>query len=75
VDPPTDTAAIVDPHFHAAKIHWQEPVFDPAHPESFPSWLANHRMWMLRLFARRFGEPLHLGTPQALNAEDTTARR
>jgi hypothetical protein len=69
VDLPADPTAVVDPHFHAAKIHWQEPVFDPAHPETFPSWLKNHRRWMLGLFASQFGEPAHLSAPQALDVE------
>jgi hypothetical protein len=75
VDLPTDPAAVVDSHFHAANIHWQEPVFDPARPERFSSWLASHRRWMLRLFADEFGEPLHLSSPQAFIAEDNTDRR
>lgn len=64
VDMPADSAAVVDPHFHAVNLPWNEPTFDPAHPEDFVSYLAKHRRWILRLFTRQFNEPLHLGTPQ-----------
>jgi len=74
VDQPADQAAVVDPQAHTTRIDWQEPVFDPAHPEQLSSWLATHRRWMLRMFASQFGEAPRLAAPQALGAEDSTAR-
>jgi hypothetical protein len=69
VDQPADAAAIADPHSHGSRIDWTEPNFDPAHPERFSSWIVNHRRWMLRQFAKQFGETPRLETPHALGAE------
>lgn len=57
---PEDPSAVVDPQYRPPKLDWDEPVFDPAHPEGFSKFLAEHRRWMLRLFASQFGEPPHL---------------
>ena len=56
IDVPNDPAAVVDQQYHPAKLDWNEPVFDPAHPEKFSAYLAAHRRWMMHLFVSQFGE-------------------
>src|ERR1035437_1736490 len=56
IDVPNDPAAVVDQQYHPAKLDWNEPVFDPAHPEKFSAYLAAHRRWMMHLFLSQFGE-------------------
>jgi hypothetical protein len=64
VDLPVDAAAVVETHFQAVHLPWKEPIFDPAHPADFATYLAKHRRWMLRLFTSQFNEPVHLGISQ-----------
>jgi hypothetical protein len=75
VDPPTDPAAVVDPQAQSVKIDWREPVFDPAHPEMFSSWLVCHRKWMVRMFTHQFGELPHLIAPRPFGAQDRIGQR
>jgi hypothetical protein len=63
IDPPADPAGVVDPHSHALNIDWQEPVFDPACPETFSAWVPVHRKWMLHLLADQFGQTPQLRIP------------
>jgi hypothetical protein len=60
VDLPFDPSATVDAKYHPARMHWGEPVFDPANPRRFSAYLKKHRRWMLHLFAKQFGRPLIL---------------
>ncbi len=60
VDVPQDPTGIVDQHFHSTKLNWKEPEFDPAHPERLSAYLAEHRRWIVQLFARQFGGPVQL---------------
>jgi hypothetical protein len=55
IDEPEDHSAMVDSVYRAEKIDWNEPTFDPSHPERFSSYLAEHRRWMVRLFSQQFG--------------------
>jgi len=34
---------------------WPGPQFDPRHPETFPAFITQHRVWMLSLMQRQFG--------------------
>jgi len=56
IDIPHDPSAMIDAHYRPAKLNWNEPAFDPAHPEEFSAYLVKHRQWMLHLFAAQFGE-------------------
>lgn len=69
IDMPADSTATVDEHYRPAKLDWKEPSFDPSHPEKYDAFIAKHRSWMLRLFAKQFGEAPHLGEPHARGAE------
>jgi hypothetical protein len=69
VDLPQDTSAIIDQHYHAAKVDWNEPVFDPGQPERFSQYLTQHREWMMHLFVGQFGDPPRLEQPQISGAE------
>ena len=40
----------------APKLYWNAPRFDPSKPDEFDGFLKKHREWMMRLFARQFGE-------------------
>jgi len=40
----------------APKLDWNAPQFDPSKPDEFDAFLKKHREWMMRLFARQFGE-------------------
>jgi hypothetical protein len=53
---PQDASAVVDRNYHEPNLNWNEPIFDPAHPEELSSYLAEHRAWMLHLFTSQFGE-------------------
>ncbi|MDR3724802.1 MAG: hypothetical protein P4K83_09985 [Terracidiphilus sp.] len=70
IDLPFDLGAVVNPNYYPAKLDWEEPVFDPSHPEEFPLYLAKHRNWMLKLFSKQFGEALHLGIRPHKTVED-----
>lgn len=60
LDRPADPEAVIDPKYRPAKLHWNEPTFDPAHPRHFSRYIAAHRRWMIRLFTAQFGAPLDL---------------
>ncbi len=64
VDLPNDPAAVVDQHYHPENLDWKEPIYDPALPEQFSAYMAQHRQWMLHLFAAQFGEPPQLAESQ-----------
>jgi hypothetical protein len=55
IDLPYDPSATVDAKYHAARVNWREPVFDPANPRRFSAYLKKHRQWMLQLFAKQLG--------------------
>ena len=44
------------------EIDWEEPKFDPAHPDGFDVFIAKHRMWMMHLFEQQFGQRPVLGS-------------
>lgn len=60
VDRPEDPKASSKSQFHEPKLDWNEPRFNPAHPETFPVYLAKHRTWMLQLFTSQFQRPPQL---------------
>lgn len=60
LDVPNDPSAVIERQYRAPTLDWNEPTFDAAHPEGFSTFLAEHRRWMLRLFASQFGEAPHL---------------
>jgi hypothetical protein len=64
VSPPIDATAVVDPHFHRAKLDWKEPSFNPRYPDRFPAYIEKHRRWMMHLFTTQFGASPELGTPK-----------
>jgi hypothetical protein len=68
-DIPRDPTAQIDSRYRPAKLHWNEPVFDPAHAGEFSAFLAKHRQWMLQLFAAQFGKPPRLIESQLFRAE------
>lgn len=72
VDQPDDPDASRKPRFHKPNLNWNEPIFDPAHPEAFPAYLAIHRAWMLQLFTSQFQAP-QLPEPR-MNEEPGVAR-
>jgi hypothetical protein len=40
---------------HPARIEWSsEPMFNPKYPLQYPEFLAAHRAWMVKLFAKQF---------------------
>lgn len=45
---------------HPPRLDFNEPTFDPAHPELYDAYLSRHRAWIVRLFEQQFGGPLHL---------------
>jgi len=61
MDLPPDPKATVDQKFHSEDLDWDEPMFDPAHPERFSAYLEQHRQWMIRLFTAQFGQLPQLG--------------
>ncbi len=55
IDKPTDKTGVKGGSKEIPKIDWGgEPSFDPAHPENFDVFLANHRKWMAGLFQQEF---------------------
>jgi len=66
---PTDKTATIDERYHTSALDWNEPIFDPAHPRDFPSFIARHRQWMLHLFANQFGESPHIDESQLAASE------
>jgi hypothetical protein len=48
-------------HSSPPPLDWNEPAFDPAHPENYQSFIGAHRAWMMRLFEQQFGTPVRLG--------------
>lgn len=65
VDEPADPGASSEPQFRKPQLNWNEPTFDPAHPETFTAYLAKHRTWMLQLFTSQFQAPPQLPEPAA----------
>jgi hypothetical protein len=57
VNPPSDyqSANGAIRHFSAAQPDWNEPSFDPSHPQEYRAFIAPHRAWMIRLFQQQFG--------------------
>jgi hypothetical protein len=56
-DPP-ESATTEDASGQAiADLIANEPRFDPANPVDFDSYLTRHRVWMIELFARQYGQP------------------
>jgi hypothetical protein len=66
---PQDSKAMVDRHWDSKQMDWNEPIFHPQSPEGFSAYLAEHREWMLHLFARQFGASPHLVKSQLSSAE------
>ena len=61
IDRPDDPKGVVLESESAPKMEWTAPQFDPARPEGFAKFMAEHRQWMTRLFEQQFGEPVRLG--------------
>ena len=61
IDRPDDPTGIVREAVNSPAMDWNEPSFDPAHPDGFDAFIAKHRQWMIRLFERQFGKPVKLG--------------
>ncbi len=61
VDLPPDPNASIDQKYHSDNLDWNEPSFNPAHPENFSAYLMLHRRWMMRLFTSQFGQPPQFG--------------
>jgi hypothetical protein len=61
LDLPPDPKASIDPTYHPDSLNWNEPVFNPAHPENFSAYLVEHRQWMMQLFTAQFGQLPQLG--------------
>jgi hypothetical protein len=68
VDMPADPGASEEPRFRKPALDWDEPIFDPAHPEAFPAYLRKHRAWMLQLFTSQFQQPPQL--PESASGEE-----
>jgi len=60
-DLPSDPKALIDPAYHPDSLNWNEPVFNPAHPEDFSAYLVKHRQWMTQLFTEQFGHSPQFG--------------
>jgi hypothetical protein len=54
VNMPADSGASRESQFRKPRLDWDEPTFDPAHPETFSAYLGKHRAWMLQLFMSQF---------------------
>jgi hypothetical protein len=52
---------LIDPTYHSESLDWNEPVFNPAHPEDFSAYLVEHRQWLMQLFTAQFGHSPQLG--------------
>jgi hypothetical protein len=61
VDLPPDPKALIDPAYHPENLNWNEPVFNPSHPEGFSAYLVEHRQWLMQLFTAQFGHLPQLG--------------
>jgi hypothetical protein len=61
VDRFEDATATVETDVATPKIDWDSPQFDPSKPDTFETYLAKHRQWMLRLFQQQFRKPVKLG--------------
>lgn len=68
VEPPEDASGTVEPDHVPAEADWAVPTFDPAQPESFSSYLAEHRRWMLGMLTRELGRPVTLLSPRPASA-------
>jgi hypothetical protein len=60
-DLPPDPKALIDSAYHPDSLNWNEPVFNPAHPEDFSAYLVKHRQWMTQLFTAQFGHSVQFG--------------
>ena len=60
VDAPADPKGVVDMSAKRQDVVWDQPEFDPAHPEEFDDYISKHRAWMMALFDKQFG-PVKLG--------------
>jgi len=56
VDQPEDRSGTQNSMADDPRLDLNEPVFDPAHPELFDSFIAEHRRWLMDLFKQQFGE-------------------
>jgi hypothetical protein len=61
IDRPEDQSGSVVGTAEVPKLEWEAPLFDPAMPDGFESFIEKHRQWMLRLFTQQFGQPVKLG--------------
>ncbi len=52
VDRPEDPEAKTEAR--RVKFDWSGPAFDPSRPNSFPSYIQNHRAWMVRMMKETF---------------------
>jgi hypothetical protein len=52
---PPDAKALIDPTYQPESLDWNEPVFNPAHPEEFETYRVEHRQWLIQLFTAQFG--------------------
>ena len=66
---PQDPAAVMGRHYRSAKLGWNEPDFDPEHPEGCSKYLTEHGKWMMHLYAGQFGAAPKLSKPHASRAE------
>jgi hypothetical protein len=53
---PEDASGVVENSAAPPQVDWNEPAFDPSHPEDFPRFIAEHRKWMVQLFKQQFGQ-------------------
>lgn len=56
VDRPEDASGKVEASLTAPHLDWNEPTFDPLHPQDFRRFITEHRKWMTRLFKQQFGQ-------------------
>lgn len=61
IDAPPDSSSRSMEAAAAPVMDWNEPQFDPAHPETYGPFIEQHRAWMLLLFEKQFGKPVRLG--------------
>ncbi|MET0238750.1 MAG: right-handed parallel beta-helix repeat-containing protein [Sphingobium sp.] len=64
LDRPNDPSPIINSAYTAPDADWAVPIFDPAKPETFNRYLAQHRNWMLAMLARELGSPVSLLQPR-----------
>ena len=60
IDRPEDPSVAHNTPGTPPKLDFEEPTFDPAHPELFDAFIVQHRAWIMRLFERQFGKPPRL---------------